>query len=62
MTKQDAIQLLGGSQKTMAQALGITASAVSQWPNELDQEREDRVIGAAVRIGKMAPPPGSVAA
>ena len=52
MTKQEAIELFGGGQRALAEALGISRSAVSQWPKLLDQEREDRVIGAAVRLGK----------
>ena len=51
MTKQEAIELFGGGHRALAEALGISRSAVSQWPQELDQEREDRVIGAAVRLG-----------
>ena len=50
MTKTDAIQLFG-SQTALARALGLTDSAVSQWPEELTQERIDRVTGAAIRLG-----------
>lgn len=50
MTKTDAIQLFG-SQTALARALGLTDSAVSQWPDELTQERIDRVTGAAIRLG-----------
>ncbi|MGE0334453.1 MAG: Cro/CI family transcriptional regulator [Gammaproteobacteria bacterium] len=53
MTKSEAIALFGGTPSDMARALGITPQAVYQWPNELDQERTDRVIGAAVRLGKL---------
>jgi predicted XRE-type DNA-binding protein len=57
MTKADAIELFGGLQKNVADALGVTPSRVSQWPDgELDQATEDRVIGAAVRLGKLPPP------
>lgn len=49
MTKTDAIQLFG-SQTALARALGLTDSAVSQWPEELTQERIDRVTGAAIRL------------
>lgn len=55
MRKSEAIQLFGGLQKDVAAALGITPSAVSQWPDDLDQATEDRVIGAAVRLGKLPP-------
>lgn len=57
MRKSEAIQLFGGLQKDVAAALGITPSAVSQWPEELDQATEDRVIGAAVRLGKLPAQP-----
>lgn len=50
MTKTDAIQLFG-TQTALARALGLTDSAVSQWPEELTQERIDRVTGAAIRLG-----------
>jgi hypothetical protein len=51
MKKKDAIKLFGGRVKDLASALGVTGSAVSQWGEELTQEQEDRVIGAAVRLG-----------
>lgn len=62
MTKTEAIDLFGGSRSEFARALGITPQAVSQWPDELEQDREDRVIGAAVRLGlwpKAAPTPNA---
>lgn len=52
MTKHEALSLFGGKAIDVARALRITPQAVYQWPEELDQERTDRVIGAAVRLGK----------
>jgi hypothetical protein len=40
----------------LADAVGLTRPAISQWPDELRQEQVDRVIGAAVRLGKWPPP------
>jgi transcriptional regulator with XRE-family HTH domain len=51
MRKQEAIALFGGTTKAMAEALKLTSSAVSQWPEDLRPEQVDRVIGAAVRLG-----------
>lgn len=51
MTKEEAIRLHGGTQRRLSQALGLSESAVSQWPDELTERQEDRVLGAAVRLG-----------
>lgn len=54
MTKSDAIAIFGTTVTELARALGITRSAVSQWNDVLRQDQEDRVIGAAVRLGKLS--------
>lgn len=54
MTKKEAIALFGSTAASLAAALGITPSAVSQWNDVLRQDQEDRVIGAAVRLGKLS--------
>lgn len=54
MTKTDAIELFGGVPK-LAEALGITRHAIYQWPEHLPRGYADRVVGAAVRLGKMLP-------
>lgn len=54
MNKRRAIDLLGGSPTAAAVACGITASAVSQWPDELPKNIEDRVLAALAR--KHLPP------
>lgn len=51
MRKSEAVSIFGRTQSDLARALGITKSAVSQWPDELDQEKTDRVLGAALRLG-----------
>ncbi|OWT68066.1 MULTISPECIES: Cro/CI family transcriptional regulator [unclassified Achromobacter] len=52
MTKQEAIAKFGNG-AALARALGITRSAISQWPDVLDQTRTDLVNGAAMRLGKI---------
>jgi predicted transcriptional regulator len=39
MKTQDAIRLVGGSAKDLADLLGITPSAISQWDEELPEKR-----------------------
>lgn len=51
MTKAEAVRIFGDSNADLARALGVTRSAVQQWPDELTQEQADRVVGAAVRLG-----------
>lgn len=53
MTKTEATELFGGTQVSLAQALGLKRAAISRWPDVLEQDQEDRVIGAAVRLGKL---------
>ncbi|MBM5575401.1 hypothetical protein GKO28_15380 [Deefgea sp. CFH1-16] len=55
MRKSDALQLFG-SQTRLAEALGLGRSAVSQWPDQLNQKQSDQVMGAALRLGLIAPP------
>ncbi len=54
ISKQQAIELFGSSTK-LGRALKLSRSAISQWPEELDQWRIDVVIGAALRLGKLRP-------
>lgn len=49
MKKSDAIRLLGGTPSSAAKAIGISASAVSQWPEELPATIADRVQAAIAR-------------
>lgn len=52
MNKTTAIELLGGSPAAAARAVGITASAVAQWPDELPQRIVDRVQAALWRMSQ----------
>lgn len=52
MLKTDAIQLLGGTATSAAEAIGITPQAVFDWPDELPPRIEDRVLAALYRIEK----------
>lgn len=56
MNKARALELLGGSVATAADAIGCTSSAISQWPEVLPDRIIDRVIAALVRQGKPVPP------
>jgi len=56
MTKQEATKLFGGTQRAMATALGVTESAVSQWPAVLSSRQADMVLGAAYRLGLIGAP------
>ena len=49
MNKTQAIELLGGTASKAAQAIGVTPSAVSQWPEELPSRISDRVLAALAR-------------
>jgi uncharacterized protein involved in tolerance to divalent cations len=53
MRKQEAIAMFGGSVKDLAAAVEVTDKAIYAWPAELTQAQEDRVIGAAIRTGKL---------
>lgn len=45
-----------GTYEDVGNIVGVTESAVKQWPDPLPQRIADRVIGAAVRNGKQIPP------
>lgn len=54
MNKATAIELLGGTVSSAAEQVGVSASAVSQWPDELPERIADRVLAAMAR--KHLPP------
>lgn len=49
MKKTRAIELLGGTPTAAAEAIGVSHSAVSQWPDELPPRIADRVLAALAR-------------
>ena len=53
MTRKEAIALFGTTQADLARALGLTRGRIAQWQEELTQAQEDRVMGAAIRLGLM---------
>ena len=55
MTKQEAADIFGGVHADLARALDMTRGGISQWPDELTEAQTDRVLGAAIRLGKVIP-------
>jgi UTP--glucose-1-phosphate uridylyltransferase len=55
MTKNDAKKLFGNRFQDLANAVGVGKSAISQWPDELNETKKNIVIGAAVRKGIQIP-------
>lgn len=50
MTKSQILSIFGGVART-ARAIGVTTSAISQWRDPLSLEKQDRLRGAAHRLG-----------
>jgi hypothetical protein len=57
MKKATALELLGGTVASAAEAIGISSAAISQWPDELPQRIVDRVQAAQWRIANGVPHP-----
>jgi DNA-binding transcriptional regulator Cro len=57
-TKTQAIEVFGGV-PNLAAALDVSRQAIYQWPETLDQKTVDRVVGAAVRLGRLQAPADS---
>ena len=55
MTKEQARKIFGNRYSDLAKAVGVGKSAISQWPDELDETRKNIVIGAAIRKGIVVP-------
>ncbi len=53
MTKNEAIKIFGTRQRDLADALGVTEGRISQLPDVLKPDQEDRVLGAALRLGRL---------
>lgn len=49
LSKLDAIRMCGGTTVTTARLIGVTKSAVSQWPDPLPPRIADRVYAALYR-------------
>ncbi len=54
LSKQQAIRVFG-SGADLGRAIGVGRSAISQWPEKLNQRQTDLVIGAALRLDKPLP-------
>jgi len=52
LTKAQAISIWGNQRRT-ALALGIARQSIYSWPDLLPQWQTDRVIGAALRTGRV---------
>ena len=62
MEKQTAINLLGGTPKKAAEAMGYkTIQAIYMWPDKLPQSIADQVNGAALRLKPKRKPKAAVA-
>lgn len=55
MKKSDAIKIFGHRLIDLGNALGKTKQAISQWADELDEDKTNMVVGAAVLKGKPIP-------
>jgi transcriptional repressor of cell division inhibition gene dicB len=55
LTKQQAIDVFGGSGAELGRAVGLSRGRISQWPKVLPQRETDLVVGAAMRLGKTLP-------
>jgi hypothetical protein len=52
-TKKQAFDIFGGKQGLM-DALGCTRQAIDQIPKYLPKRRQDQLLGAAIRLGKIS--------
>lgn len=69
MRKATALARLGPTMTDLARNIGVTRSAVHQWPDELPKRIEDRVLAALARkhlppellgdVAAPAPPPAA---
>jgi hypothetical protein len=57
MLKTEAIRTLGGTTTSAARAVGVSVSAVCQWPDVLPQAVVDRVQAALWRVAHGVPHP-----
>lgn len=50
MKKSDGIEVLGGTARAAAEAIGVSPQAVCDWPDLLPERISDRVLAAWARI------------
>lgn len=62
MDKSTAIELLGGTHAEVARQVGVSAQAVSQWPEVLPRRIADRVQAALWRKSQIQQPAANVSA
>lgn len=55
MTKEQAKNIFGARYMDMAKALQKGSSTISMWPDALNNDQINMVIGAAVRLKKKVP-------
>lgn len=55
LKKSEVIAFFGGTQKDVAEVVGIKQASVSEWPDLLSDAVSDRVRGAATRAGYELP-------
>ena len=55
MKKHEAVRIFGETQTQLGEAVGLTRSRISQWPDVLSPPQVDRVLGAAMRLGLRVP-------
>jgi hypothetical protein len=53
MRRKQAIEILGGTHRSAASAIGIVKEAVNGWPDPLNPIVRDRVLAALVRVEVM---------
>lgn len=51
-TMNQAVELFG-SKAEIGRALNKTRSAISAWPNRFSLAQKDRILGAAIRTGRI---------
>ena len=51
MTKNEAIAMFGGTRSALADAIGRDRLTIYRWPEQLEQDQVDLVMGAALRLG-----------
>ena len=53
MTKSEAVALFGGTINGLCAAIGRSRYTVYLWPEDLEQDQVDLIVGAAMRLGRL---------